>query len=54
MRYAIEMEDEVSQNPDVNGLDRCVGRVRRRRSQVQPLSLTQFRETLWILTTLLN
>ena len=51
MRKAIGMEDEVSQNPDVNGLDRCVGRGRRHRSQVQPLSLTQFREALWALTT---
>jgi hypothetical protein len=51
MRKAIGMEDEVSQNPDVNGLDRCVGRGRRHRSQVQPLSLTHFREALWALTT---
>ncbi|MEZ2342262.1 hypothetical protein [Microcoleus sp. EPA2] len=46
IRKAIEMEDEVSQNRDVNGLDRCVVRGRRHRSQVQPLTLTHFREAL--------
>ena len=25
MRSAIGMEDDVSQNPDVNGLDKCPG-----------------------------
>ncbi|MBD1812566.1 hypothetical protein NDA07_25560 [Microcoleus vaginatus DQ-U2] len=51
MRSAIEMEDGVSQNPDVNRLDRCVGRGRSHRSQVQLLTLTHFREALWALTT---
>jgi hypothetical protein len=51
MRLAIGMSEDVSQNWESSGLDKGVGKGRRHRSQVQPLTLTQFRETLWVLTT---
>ena len=46
MRKAIEMEEDVSQHPDVNGLDKCSGGAATAPNQIQPLTLTQFREAL--------
>jgi len=45
MQKAVGRENDVSQNPDVNGLDKCPEDIAIA-PFVKPLTLTQFREAL--------